>query len=76
MLTFDERITAIEASLVKISNIINTSFNDGTIDTTNDELGAVLDQIFDNLRDIRERYRIIRDHLTMADQLIRPATRK
>jgi hypothetical protein len=76
MLTFDERITAIEASLVKISNTINTSFNDGTIDTTNDELGAVLDQIFDNLRDIRERYRIIRDHLTMADQLIRPATRK
>ncbi len=76
MLTFDERMTNIEASLTNIMNRVNAAATDGSIDTTDDELGAVIEQIFGDLDDLKERYKIFKKHSQMVEQIINPATRK
>ena len=76
MLTFDERMTNIEASLTGIMNRVNAAATDGSINTTDDELGAVIEQIFGDLDDLKKRYMILKKHSQMVDQIINPATRK
>lgn len=76
MLTFNERMTNIEALLSSIMIRVNSAATDGTIDTTDDELGAVMDEIFGGLDDIKKRYSILEQQLTMVGQIINPATRK
>lgn len=76
MLDFNERMTNIEALLSSIMIEVNTAATDGTIDTTDDELGAVIDEIFGDLEDIKKRYLVLKKHVTMVDQIINPATRK
>ena len=76
MLNFNERITNIEALLSLISININNAATDGTIDTTNDELGAVIDELFDSLNNLKERYFTVDKQLTMVSDILNQATRK
>lgn len=76
MLTFDERMTNIEASLTRTMNRVNAAATDGSISTTDDEIGAVIDEIFGDLDNLKERYKILKQHSQMVEQIINPATRK
>lgn len=76
MLTFDERITNIEISLTNTMNQYNKAATDGTLDPTDDEIGAVIDQIFDELKRIRDLYNVLKKQLKLVDDFINTATRK
>jgi len=76
MLTLDERLTNVEASLTLISNKYSQAMTDGTVDVTDDELGAVMDQIFDELDDFKNRVASLQKQLTMVENILNSATRK
>jgi hypothetical protein len=75
-LSFDERMTNIEASLSLIGIKLNEALTDGTVDVTDDELGAVMDQIFGEINDLKERYASLQKQLTMVENILNSATRK
>jgi hypothetical protein len=76
MLTLDERLTNVEASLTLISNKLSAAMTDGTTDVNDDELGAVMDKIFDEIRDIENRVSSLQKQLTMVEDILNSATRK
>lgn len=76
MLTFNERMDSLEALMSSIMVRVNAAATDGTIDTTDDELGAVIDELFGDLEDLKDRLLLLKKHVTMVGQIINPATRK
>ena len=65
-LTFDERMDRIESLAVKISNDF------GKI-RTEDELDAVVDQVFDELDDLENRLKALETNLDMVNATISTA---
>jgi hypothetical protein len=76
MLSLANRLDTIEANLTLISNIISESFTDGTIDVNDDELGAVLEEIFEEIRNIEKRILTLQEQLTMVENILAAAQRK
>jgi len=62
-ITFDERMTNIETLVVKI-------FNDFRKLRTEDELDAVVEQVFDELNDLENRIAALRNNLEMVKKII------
>ena len=63
-INFEERIETLEALIVKVTNEVNKL-------RTQDELGAVREQIFDTgITDLRNRIAAIRNNLAMVMKII------
>ena len=68
MLTVTERLDNIEALLTNIFNRYNKL-------ATDDELGAVSDEIFDEIDSLRTRIKVMEENTNMVKNIIDPATR-
>jgi len=82
-LTLDERLTNVEASLSLVANGLERALKDGEEgvlvnpkDVTDDELGAVLEEVFGELRDLKARTLSLQKQLTMVGDILDSATRK
>ena len=72
-MTLAERLDNIEATLTVISLRVNEVPDE---DYDNDEIGAVIDQLFDALDELRADMTRVENHLTMVEQILDQATRK
>ena len=82
-LTLDERLTNIEASLSLVANGLEKALKDGEEgivvngkDVTDDELGAVLEEVFRELEDLKARTIALQKQLTIVETILDSATRK
>jgi hypothetical protein len=76
MSDLDKSISNIEAYLTLISNQLSNAMTDGTLDAKQNELGAVMEDVFGGIDSLKERMQSLQSQLTIVEKILNSATRK